>query len=87
VRDEEHHRRTVELFLPIVSPKSETVVFQFSTLLQRMECCFELRPMIPLKQGANKTTKRWRNLAVWVVSVRLRFRGWQQKIAGVKSFA
>jgi hypothetical protein len=58
VRDEEHHRRTVELFLLIVSPKSEAVVFQFSTLLQRMECRFELRPDDFLKTGANKTIKR-----------------------------
>jgi hypothetical protein len=57
VRDEEHHRRTVELFLPIVSLKSEAVVFQFSTLLQRMEWRFELRPNDSLKIRVKKKIK------------------------------
>ena len=47
----------VELFLLIVSLKSEAVVFQFSTLLQRMECRFELLPLIPLKQGKEEDKK------------------------------
>jgi hypothetical protein len=64
VRDEEHHRRTVELFLLIVSLKSEAVGFQFSTLLQRMECRFGLRRDDSLKIRVKKKIKD-ANIANW----------------------